>query len=101
MVLNLGHHLSLLGRVRLREFRLCYVKLGYTRLMYLMLRQLFMVGHDSYTLTSLSLLYRFVNIIYVRTLFLLQNTFCHAWSHLVTLCHELFYILGFDLYTAL
>jgi hypothetical protein len=33
------------------------------------------------------------------TLFLLQNTFCHAWSRLVTLCHELLYNLGFDLYT--
>jgi hypothetical protein len=58
-----------------------------------------MDGHDSYTLTSLSLLYRFVNVLYVRTLFLLLNTFCHAWSRLVTLCHELLYILGFDLYT--
>jgi hypothetical protein len=67
--------------------------------MYLMLRQLFMDGLDSYTLTSLSLLYRFVNIIYVRTLFLLQNTLSHAWSRLVTLCHELLYILGIDLYT--
>jgi hypothetical protein len=58
-----------------------------------------MDGHDPLTLTSLSLLYLFVNVVYVRNLFLLLNTFCHAWSRLVTICHELLYILGFDLYT--
>jgi hypothetical protein len=68
-------------------------------LMYLMLHGLVMDGRDSLTLTSLSLLYRFVNILYIWSLFLLLNTFCHAWSLLLTKCHELLYILGFDLYT--
>jgi hypothetical protein len=58
-----------------------------------------MDGHETYTFTSMSLLYRFVKVLYLRTLFILLNTFCHAWSRLVTLCHELLYILGFDLYT--
>jgi hypothetical protein len=35
--------------------RLCKVKLGYPRLMYLMLCGLVLDGHDSLTLTSLSL----------------------------------------------
>jgi hypothetical protein len=60
---------------------------------------LIMDVHDSLTFTFLSLLYRFVNVLYVRTLILLLNTFCHAWSRLITLCHELHFILGFDLYT--
>jgi len=68
-------------------------------LMYHILRCLVMDGHASLSLTSLSLLYRFVNVLYIWTLFLLLNTFCHEWSRLVTLCHELLYILGFDLYT--
>jgi hypothetical protein len=54
--------------------------------------------HDPLNLTSLSL-YLFVNVLYVRTLFLLQNTFCHAWSRLVRFCRELHYILVYDLYT--
>jgi hypothetical protein len=53
----------------------------------------------SLTLTSLSLLYRFVNVPYMWTLFLLLNTCCQARSRLVSLCHELLYILGFELYT--
>jgi hypothetical protein len=53
----------------------------------------------SLTLTSKLLLYRFVNVLYIWTLFLLLNTYCHVCSRLVTLCHELLYILGFDLYT--
>jgi hypothetical protein len=57
-----------------------------------------MDGHDPLTLTSLSL-YRFVNVLYLRSLFLLLSTFCQASSRLVRLCHELLYILGFDLYT--
>jgi hypothetical protein len=57
-----------------------------------------MDGHDSLTLTSLSLSYHFVNVVYVRSLFLLLNTFWHTWPLLVRLCHELLYILGFDLY---
>jgi hypothetical protein len=73
--------------------------LGYARLMYLMLRGLVMDDHASLTLTSLSLYYRFVNVLYIWRLFVLLNTFCHAWSRLVTLCHELLYVLGFDLYT--
>jgi hypothetical protein len=68
-------------------------------LMYLMLGGLDMDCHDLSTLNCLSLLYRFDNVLYVQTLFLLQKTFCHAWSHLVTLSQELLYILGFDLYT--
>jgi hypothetical protein len=67
--------------------------------MYLLLRGLFMDGHDSLTLTSLSLIYRYDNILYMRSLFLLLNMFYRAWSRLVTFCHELLYILGFDLYT--
>jgi hypothetical protein len=34
-----------------------------------------MDGHDSCTLISLSLLYRFANVLYVRTLFLLLTRF--------------------------
>jgi hypothetical protein len=58
-----------------------------------------MDGHASLSLTSLSLLYRFVNDLYVWTLFLLLNTFCHEWSRLVTHSQRLLYILGFDLHT--
>jgi hypothetical protein len=58
-----------------------------------------MDGHASLPLTSLSILYRFLNVFYMWTLFLLLNTVCHARSRLVTLCHELLYILGFDMYT--
>jgi hypothetical protein len=64
------------------------LKLGYVRLMYLMLRGLIMDGHNSLNLTSLSLLYRFVNILYIWTLFLLLITFWHEWSGLVTLCNK-------------
>jgi hypothetical protein len=58
-----------------------------------------MDGNASSPLTSLSLLYRFVNVLYVWNLILLLNTFCHARSRLVMLCRELLYILGFDLHT--
>jgi len=68
------------------------VRLGYVRLMYHILRCLVMDGHASLSLTSLSLLYRFVNVLYLRTLFLLLNTFCHGLSRIL-------YIVGFDLYT--
>jgi hypothetical protein len=64
-----------------------------------MLCGLVMDGYDSITLTSLSLIYRLVNVLYVRTLIFLLNASCHEWSHLVTHCPELLYILGFDLYT--
>jgi hypothetical protein len=59
----------------------------------------FMDGYTSLTLTSLSLFYSLVNVLYIWTLFLLLNAFCHACSRLVALCQELLYILGFDLYT--
>jgi hypothetical protein len=68
-------------------------------LMYLIMRVLVMDGHASLSMSSLSLLYRIVNVLYIWTLFLLLNTFCHEWSRLETLCQELLYILGFDLYT--
>jgi hypothetical protein len=71
---------------------LCYA-------MYLMSRDSVMDSHDSLTLTSLSLLYRFVNVLYIWSQFLLLNTICHIWSRLVTLCHELPYILGFDMFS--
>jgi hypothetical protein len=67
--------------------------------MYRMLCGLVMDGHDPLTLTSLSLLYRFVNVLYFWTLFLLLNTYYNVWSRLVTLCDELLFILGMDLYT--
>jgi hypothetical protein len=60
--------------------------LGYARIMYLMLRGLFMDGHDSYTLTSLSLLYRFVNVLYVRNLFFTAE---HDLSRMVSRSHAL------------
>jgi hypothetical protein len=63
-----------------------------------MLRALVMDDHASLTLISMSLQHRTVNVLYVRTLFLLLHTFCCACSRLVTLCHELLYILGFDLH---
>jgi hypothetical protein len=52
-----------------------------------------------FTLTSLSLLHCLENVLYMLTLFLLLNTFCHASSGLVRLCQELLNILGFDLFT--
>jgi hypothetical protein len=68
-------------------------------LKYHILRCLFMDGHASLSLASLSLLYSFVNVLYIWTLFLLLNRFCYEWSRLETLCHELHYYLGLDLYT--
>jgi hypothetical protein len=64
-----------------------------------MMLGLVMDSHTSLTLISLSLIYRLVTVLYLWSLFLLLNTFCHAWSRLVTLCQELLYILGFDMYT--
>jgi hypothetical protein len=55
--------------------------------------------YASLRVTSLSLLYRIVNVVYIWTLFSMLNPFCHEWSRLVTLCHELLYFLGFDLCT--
>jgi hypothetical protein len=68
-------------------------------LMYHISRGLVMDGHVSLRLSYLSLLYHFVNVLYILTLFELLYTLCHEWSRLVTLCHELLYILCFDLYT--
>jgi hypothetical protein len=64
-----------------------------------MMLGLVMDDHTFLTLTSLSLLYRLVNVLYIWTLYLLLNTFCNASSRLVTLCQDLLYIRGFDLYT--
>jgi hypothetical protein len=68
-------------------------------LMYHILRCLFMDGHSSISLTSLSLIFRFVNVLYIWNLFLLLNTFCHEWSRVITFSHELLYFLGLDLHT--
>jgi hypothetical protein len=58
-----------------------------------------MDDQNSLSLTSLSPLYRFVNVLYNWTIFLLMNTFLKEWLRLVTLCDELHYIISFDLYT--
>jgi hypothetical protein len=68
-------NLSFLGQVSLRQVKLCYVNLGYDRLMYLVLHGLVMEGHNSVNKSTLLLLYLFVNILYIWTLFLLLNTF--------------------------
>jgi hypothetical protein len=83
----------------MRQFRLCYVKFGYSGIIYLMLLGIVIGGHASLTLTSVSLLYCFVNVLNIWSLFFLLNMFCHAQSHLVTHCYELICILCFDLYT--
>jgi hypothetical protein len=49
--------------------------LRYGRIMYIMLRGMVIDGHDSLNLTPLSLVYRFVNILYIWSIFLLLNTF--------------------------
>jgi hypothetical protein len=64
-----------------------------------MLRVLVMDRHNSLSLTSLSLLYRFANVLHIWTLFILLNTFWFEWTGIVTLCNELLYITSFDLYT--
>jgi hypothetical protein len=79
----------------MRQVRLCSVKLGYAMLMYHILRCLVMAGHGLLNLTSLSQSYRYVNVLYIWTLFLMLNTFSHEWSRLVKLCHEIFYISVF------
>jgi hypothetical protein len=68
-------------------------------LVHLMLRVLIMDGHNSLRLTSLSLLYRLVNLIYIWNLFLLLKKFWHEWSRLVTHWYKLLYIISFDMYT--
>jgi hypothetical protein len=67
--------------------------------MYIMLRGLVMDRHNTLSLTSLTLLYRFANVLHIWTLFLLLKTFWHDWSGIVTLCIELLYITRFDFYT--
>jgi hypothetical protein len=64
-----------------------------------MLRLLVMDGHNSLSLTTLSLLYSYANVLHIWILFLLLNSFWHEWSRLVTICLELLYIISFDLYT--
>jgi hypothetical protein len=56
-------------------------------------------SHAPLTLTSLLLLNRFVKVLNIWSFLLLLNTFCHAWSRIVTHCHELLYNLVFDLIT--
>jgi hypothetical protein len=50
-----------------------------------MFQGLIIEGHNSLNLTSLLLLYIFVNILYIWTLFLLLNTFWQEWSWIITL----------------
>jgi hypothetical protein len=64
-----------------------------------MLCGLLMHGHDSLTLNSLLLLYCFANVLYMLSLFLLLNSFYNTLTRLITICHELLYILSFYLYT--
>jgi hypothetical protein len=71
---------------------------GYDRIMYLTLHDSFMDDHASLSLSSMSLQHRFDYVLYIWRLFLLLNTFCHAWSRLVPLFHELLFILGVELY---
>jgi hypothetical protein len=54
---------------------------------------------DSINIISQLLLYLFVNILQIRSLLLLLNTFWQETSRLVTLCYDLLYINNFDLYT--
>jgi hypothetical protein len=68
-------------------------------LMQIMLHGFAMDDHNSLSLTSLTLLYSFVNVLYIWTLILLLNMFCHDWSRLVTFCNELTNIISFDLHT--
>jgi hypothetical protein len=64
-----------------------------------MLRGLVMDGHNSLRLTSLSLLYRFANVLHIWTLYLLLNTFCPEWNDVVPPRNELLNIFSFDLFT--
>jgi hypothetical protein len=95
--INLGHRLSLVGQVMLRQIRLCRlskickVSVPYDgRLGYGCSHQ---VNFD-FSVTIISL----VNVLYIWTVFLLLNTFCQACSRLVSLCREILYILLLDLY---
>jgi hypothetical protein len=67
-------------------------------LMYIMLPGFVVDVYNSLSLTSLSLLYIFVNVLYKQSLFLLQNPFSKEWLRLVKLCYELLYIISFVLY---
>jgi hypothetical protein len=66
---------------------------------YIILRELVMDGDNSLSLTSLSLHYRFANVLHFWTLILLLNTLWRECSGLLTLCSELLYITSLDLYT--
>jgi hypothetical protein len=52
---------------------LVYVRLFFAKI--LMLRVMVMDRHNSLSLTSLSLLYLFANVLHIWTLFILLNTF--------------------------
>jgi hypothetical protein len=66
-----------------------------------MLHGLIMDDHNSLNLTSLLLLYLFVNILYILTLFLLLNTFWLEWSRIVTLYTNYFILSIFTCITSL
>jgi hypothetical protein len=70
----------------------CFFMLEYARLIYIMLCRLAINGHNSLSLTSLSLLHRFSNVLHIWSLIVLLNTFWHEWLGLVTLCNQLLYI---------
>jgi hypothetical protein len=67
--------------------------------MYIMMRGLVIDGHNSFSLTSLSLLYRFANVLHIWALFLLLNTFWDERWDIVTVCNELLYITRVGIYT--
>jgi hypothetical protein len=92
-------NLCFLVQVRLRQVSFYWFKFGYSRLMQNMLRGFAMHDQNSLSLTSLSLLYRFVNVLYIWILFLLLSTFWQEWSRLVTHCNELLNIISFDMCT--
>jgi hypothetical protein len=66
--------------------------------MYIMLRGLVMDGHNSLSLTYMSLQYRFANVLHIWNLFLLLNTFWHEWSGLVTVLTNYFLLPILTLY---
>jgi hypothetical protein len=80
-----------LGQVNSRQERLCYFNLFYDRLIYLMLHGLIMDGYNSVNITSLLLLYIFVNIIHIWTIFTAE----HVLTRMVTSSNAL---LRFTLY---
>jgi hypothetical protein len=85
--ITLGENFCFLVHVRLCQDTSCFVKL-------VILQAVAMNDHNSLGLTSLSLLYRFVNVLYNCTIFLLLNTFWKEWSRLVTLSNVLLCIIN-------